>query len=560
MDDSGTLIIRSRSSRLLMGIVWLARAFRWDGLAIKQAVVTLIGTLVFGLLLFCCELVSDWRSQCDEIRQRGMHALELVQEPAQQAVYDFNSELAERVLAGLFRDEAVEKVVLIDDQGKILSQLSRRQDDSRGSPLAAALFEDVSRFAVPLIHGAGASTQMIGGLELVFSPQIVAQGFLRRTSVGLMSSVVRVLGIGVLVVIIFYLLVIRPLVRLSDTVGRIDAGRPGTFQLAPLRWHRRDELGMLVDSLNGLLSALAASLESRDRAEGELKLLARSLEQRVEERTRELEAASRKILDLNRLLQADNRRLEAEVEVSSHIQRMTLPGETELARIAGIDIAAEMEPATEVGGDYYDVLDRVDGVRIAIGDVADHGLESGVVMLMIQSAVRTLATVGNLDAPGQIDVLNRALAANIERLGSGKTATLSLLDYRRPDGGSPGRLEICGQHETVIVVRREGRLELVDTTVLGLPLALVQDIRPYLSTASVELGVGDTVVLYTDGITETANERDELYGLDRLCRLVMQRREAPARSIRDAIFADVRAFRGAQTQYDDVTAIVFKPT
>ena len=157
---------------------------------------------------------------------------------------------------------------------------------------------------------------------------------------------------------------------------------------------------------------------------------------------------------------------------------MILPTEAELAEIVGLDVAAYMEPANEVGGDYYDILHREAGrVRIGIGDVTGHGLESGVVMLMTQSAVRTLVTSDETDAVKVMEILNRTIGKNIERMGSDKNLTLALLDYRpvppgeRVADGAAGHLRISGQHESVVVVRRGGHIEVVDTIDLGMPLS-----------------------------------------------------------------------------------------
>jgi len=102
----------------------------------------------------------------------------------------------------------------------------------------------------------------------------------------------------------------------------------------------------------------------------------------VQERTAELGKANAAITTLNPQLQAENLRMGAELEVTRKLQHMLLPTAEELHQIADLDIACYMEPAAEVGGDYYDVLQHNGQIKIGIGDVTGHGLESGVLMVM----------------------------------------------------------------------------------------------------------------------------------------------------------------------------------
>src|SRR5499427_5838204 len=88
-------------------------------------------------------------------------------------------------------------------------------------------------------------------------------------------------------------------------------------------------------------------------------------------------------------------RLELEMEIASKIQTAILPNITPRA-VRGLEIAARMRRATEVGGDYYDVLPTEDGCWLGIGDVAGHGLPAGIIMLTIQSAIAALTQ----DRPG----------------------------------------------------------------------------------------------------------------------------------------------------------------
>ena len=234
------------------------------------------------------------------------------------------------------------------------------------------------------------------------------------------------------------------------------------------------------------------------------------------------------------------------------LQQMLLPTEEELQAIEGLDIAGFMEPAEEVGGDYYDVLSHNGQVKIGIGDVTGHGLESGVVMLMLQTAVRTLLTSEEKDPVRFLSILNRLLCANTQRMDVSKSMTLALLDYHM------GQMRVSGQHEYVIVVRKGGQVELNDTLALGLPLGLMSGVAEFVREVSIDLQSGDGIVLYSDGITEAENEAEEYYGLERLCNVVSEHWDGTAEGVKDEVIADVKAFIGDQKVYDDITLVIAK--
>src|SRR5919202_742235 len=198
---------------------------------------------------------------------------------------------------------------------------------------------------------------------------------------------------------------------------------------------------------------------------------------------------------LNRL-EAENQRLSTELEIARLVQQMLLLTEEELGQISGLEIAGFMKPADEVGGDYYDVLQHDGKVKIGIGDITGHGLESGVLMLMLQTAVRTLFTHNETDSVKLLNTLNRTIYDNLKRMRCEKHLTLTLIDYEK------GVLSLSGQHEAMIVVRSNGSVEQIDTMDLGFPIGLTEDIADFVAEARVQLNPGDVVVLYTDGITE----------------------------------------------------------
>lgn len=283
----------------------------------------------------------------------------------------------------------------------------------------------------------------------------------------------------------------------------------------------------------------------------------RTLEVRVTERTNELARANQSIRKLNEQLKTENLRMSAELEITRRLQEMILPRQEELDLIEHLDIACYMQPADEVGGDYYDVHQEGNIVRVAIGDVTGHGLESGVVMLMAQTAIRTLINSGIEDGHKFFDSLNKTLYENVKRMKSDKMMSLLLLKYDHPG------IQVCGFHEHIIVFRATGEAELIGTK--GMWLAIEPDISTYMLHPGIRLnlGPGDGIVLYSDGITEAhfrpADQEPELYGEERLCDLVAQNSSKSAEEIKQTIIADVHQFVGENGYiHDDLTLVILK--
>jgi phosphoserine phosphatase RsbU/P len=150
----------------------------------------------------------------------------------------------------------------------------------------------------------------------------------------------------------------------------------------------------------------------------------------------------------------------------------------------------------------------------------------------------------------------------VQRMGCGKNLTLALMDYHPasdPSATGPGgHLHITGQHESLIIARSDGRMEVVDTDELGFPIGLVEEMAEFVNEIDVDLHPGDVVVLYTDGITEAADSAHNLYGQDRFLEVIAAHRTESAESIKDAIINDVKHHIGSQTLYDDLTLVILK--
>lgn len=238
---------------------------------------------------------------------------------------------------------------------------------------------------------------------------------------------------------------------------------------------------------------------------------------------------------------------QGELSIAQRVQTSLLPRSLEFP---GLEMAARMLPAEEVGGDYYDVIPVEGGCWLGIGDVSGHGLSAGLIMLMVQSAIGALVREDPAASPRDLLIaLNAMLFDNIRRrLGDSDHVTLSLLRY-----GEDGHFAIAGAHEDVVVFRAATkRCELLATS--GTWLGGMANVAPFTTDASHRLAPGDMLWLYTDGLTEAMTGLDrEQFGLDRLCEIIEASHSESMLSIRDRILEALRVW--SPSLADDVTIL-----
>ena len=253
-----------------------------------------------------------------------------------------------------------------------------------------------------------------------------------------------------------------------------------------------------------------------------------------------------------RLLHAARRRerIEQELRIASQIQRKLLP--RKLPNVPGIDVYGWMHSAKEVGGDYYDFVETQNGksLYICIGDVSGKGVPAGMVMASARSALRSL--VGRVGSTREIVVsLNRLLCEDLDQ-----EMFLSFVLMRFDS--ETGKIRYTGAgHENILIWRQQQRKIEVRKTG-GMVLGLITRMESDITEAEFDLGPGDGIVLYTDGVTESVNETGEQYQLKRLIASAEKNAHLDPKQALHGILSDVLRFKGRVNQRDDITLLVVK--
>lgn len=245
------------------------------------------------------------------------------------------------------------------------------------------------------------------------------------------------------------------------------------------------------------------------------------------------------------------KQLEMQIELARQVQRDILPSAD--AHPAGVDVAAECLPASEVGGDFFDIV-RLPGGRVSfvVGDVSGHGVSAALLMGLIHGAMSNPPWGASEDPDRAAVRLNDLLLA---KSSGERFASLFWCSY---DPASRVLQYLNAGHLPALRLWRETDGTWHDDRLTeGGPVLGLLSTAVYRTT-SVPAREGDLLVLFSDGITEAPNRREEPFGEDRLVAVVKQTRELPARAICDAILAAVRTFTGDRPAPDDQTLLVVR--
>jgi len=251
-------------------------------------------------------------------------------------------------------------------------------------------------------------------------------------------------------------------------------------------------------------------------------------------------------------LESEMARKNAELQIAAEIQRNFLP-ET-IPPAEGFTIAAKSIPAKEVGGDFFDVVPleimpmSKNQTGIMIADVSGKGVPAALFMALSRIVVRVTATW--FRKPSEVlSFANPIIATN------SRTGMFVTLFYGIINNAEKTLTYVNAGHNPPLVYRcQTDTLEELEAT--GIAVGALED--AVYTQRSITLATGDLVILYTDGITEAVNDREEMYDLTRLMALIKEKRLSSPQEIVDAIISSVFAFSRNQPQFDDITLMVVR--
>ena len=312
----------------------------------------------------------------------------------------------------------------------------------------------------------------------------------------------------------------------------------------------------LAKSLTGSVHALFAGTERVRQGDFTHKIAVRS-EDQLGELAVSFNSMTASIEDLLRQA-AEKKRLEEELRIAHEIQMSLLPQGPLV--MAGLSVTALCVPAREVGGDYYDFLPLDDHrVGVLIADVSGKGTSAALYMAELKGLVLSLSEI-HTSPRTMLIALNRIIANHLDAR-SFITMTYAVVDLR-----SRTITYARAGHTPLIYVPgtcadggpRQVRILTPDGMVVGLKLDNGEMFKRHLVEETIALQPGDLYLLFTDGISEAMNARDDLFGESRLGRLVETHAHLPSEELRERVLREIAAFVGDAPQHDDMTMILLK--
>jgi serine phosphatase RsbU (regulator of sigma subunit) len=247
----------------------------------------------------------------------------------------------------------------------------------------------------------------------------------------------------------------------------------------------------------------------------------------------------------------ERERVNRDLKLAEQVQKRFLPQSVPI--IPGYEFFAHYDPAYEVGGDYYDFVPLPrDRIAVAVGDVSGKGVAAALMMAKFSGDTRYCILTENLPAAAANELNGLLFSAGIEEKFI--TLSLSVLDVEKQ------ALAITSAgHLPVLIRRANGSVEEVGEEIAGFPLGIIPD-SDYKQT-EVRLHPGDVVAVFSDGVTDARNIREELYDSREKRRLMRKLAETTGgpEAVGRAILQDLREYSAGHVQVDDITLICFGP-
>ncbi len=332
-----------------------------------------------------------------------------------------------------------------------------------------------------------------------------------RQSISVFMCLQIILAIVCLTLI--YLYALRPLKKVEKSVGKYTQDKNAPKVLNQLsKINSRNEIGSLSDGVSDMINEL-------------------------EEHMRRIKAVT-----------AENERISAELDLAKRIQEEMLPSVfPPFPEKTEFDIYAVMDPAKEVGGDFYDffMVDD-DHLALVVADVSGKGIPAALFMMIAKTLLKNRVLLGGTLSQILEDVNGQLMGHNTNMF---VTVWLAVVDIKTGEG-----IAANAGHEHPVLRHKNGEYELIKYR-HSPAVSMIEGVK--FREHSFKLEKGDRVFVYTDGLPEAMNKKDELFGTDRMIEALNSKPDCNAEQLIEKVTAEVNRFVDGAEQSDDMTMLVF---
>lgn len=483
----------------------------------------LILTVGISSVLTSITVKQERRALALQMKERAILSIENITNIAREGILNNDELLLLSVIRKTMQNTDIKYGIILDNSGKVIAHSDlEMKGKTLSDDITTRMMESSKLLIIPDFDPDALSEVYHLGMPITFAGKRIgtarigystdsifeAIGEMRRNSIytTIFVTIVTVI-LGLIGAVVMATFTIKPLKILAEGARIIGTGNL-QYKIQVMT---RDEIGMLASEFNKMTDQLL--------------LYQREMEKKA--------------------------KLDEQLEIARRIQQDLIPSEG--IENDWLSISGFYKAASGVGGDYYDYVEIGSSkYGIIMSDVAGKGVPASLMMMMIRSIFKSLINTGISSTSEIVTLMNNTLAADIS---SDRFATLlfGIYDVRE----RVFRYTNAGYGPLLIYRRDEKKCELLESKRGSIPIGVMDDIK-YEEEDPLKMEAGDIVVLFTDGIHEARNEREEEFGLERLLSIVPGYSKKDSGEIASGIVKEVLTFTGSAEQYDDMTLLVMK--